>query len=155
VKVRDCVAAKAIHRAIAQEPDPPAPHMWYGFSAQQKRRVLAAEPSEDLGGHAWLGPGLNLARMNNTAVAETGFERRARPTLHNCDVVPALVQEIGGRNPDNSGSNDDRFHKCARYSARRIERPAPTAACARKKMRIESSILCNVPEHEARSVASP
>src|SRR5438128_99599 len=114
VKVGYCVAAKAIYRATAQEPDPPAPHMRHGSRAQQKRRVLAAEPSEDLARHAWLGPGLNLAGMNNTAVAETGFERRARPTLHNRDVVPALVQEIGGRNPDDSSSDDDRFHKCIR-----------------------------------------
>jgi hypothetical protein len=61
-------------------------------------------------------------------------ERCARSTLHNRDVVPALVQEIGGRGPDNSSTNDDCFHRCTRYSARLMERPAPTAGCVGKKM---------------------
>jgi hypothetical protein len=62
------------------------------LSSQQQRRALLAEPGENLARHTRLRPGLCLTRVDHAAVAEAGFQRRARLAFHDRDLMPELVQ---------------------------------------------------------------
>src|SRR5262245_19293348 len=72
---------------------PPAPHLGYGAVAHQKGGVLLAQPLQDLERHAGLRPRLDLARMNDAAIAEAGFECGALLALDDFDFMAPLGQE--------------------------------------------------------------
>src|SRR5687767_7815831 len=70
-QIGERIALEPVWRAIAQEGRAPAQHMRQRAGAKQHRRILAPEPLEDLERHPRLRPGLDLARVDHRAIAET------------------------------------------------------------------------------------
>src|SRR5437879_4253856 len=118
LQVGECVLPESGLRAVAQEGDTPFPHLRQCSKSQQQRRLLVAEPAQDLHRHARPRPWLRFAYMDDAAVAEAGLERRIGPSLDNGDLTPALPKKICSCRADNAGADDNCFHEpiSSRYS---------------------------------------
>ena len=104
------IGAELLGRAIAGEFEAPAPHLRDRAVAQQQRRILAAEPLDDLHRHAGLRPRLDLAGMDDAAIAPAGLHAGRRLALDHHDVVAGLGEVPGGGGADGAGAQDDRGH---------------------------------------------
>ncbi len=90
------VLSKSLRGAVAGEFDAPAQDMRYRAVAQEERGILLAQPFDDLHRHAGLGPGLDLAGMDDAAVSPAGFHGRAGLAVEQHHLVTGFP-EIPGR----------------------------------------------------------
>src|SRR5579871_1960487 len=111
MEVRQGVGAEPLGRAVAGEIDAPADDMRYGAVAQEHGRILLAEPFDDLRGHARLGPGLDLAGMDDAAVSPAGFHGRFRLALDQHYVVAGFPEIPGRGRADHARAENHRLHR--------------------------------------------
>ena len=100
------VGAEPLRRAVASERQPPPPHVRHGAVAEQQRRILLAQPAQDLARHARLGPRLDLAGVDHPAIAPAGLEPRRRLALDHLDAVTRLQKVPGAGRADRTRAED-------------------------------------------------
>ena len=119
IEALDRVAPRAPRQALEQELQAAAPLPRIGAQPEQERRVLAAEPLQDLGRRIRIGPRLGVRRGDLAAVGERRLERRSRLAVDDDDVVPVGGEIPGGRDADDTGAEDEDAHPPS------VVRPAP------------------------------
>ncbi len=105
------IGAKSLRRAVTGEIDPPAEHVGDGTVAQEERGILLAQPLDDFRWHAGLGPGFDLAGMDDTAIPPARFHAGFRLALDKDDVVACFFQVPGARRADNACAQNNRGHR--------------------------------------------
>ena len=105
--------AIAVERAVADEGEAPAPHRGQGAQPEQHRRVLLADPGEDLARHAGLRPRLGFAGVQDAAIGEARLHRHVGLPFDDMHLVPALGEIVGGGRPDHAGAENDGLHGVA------------------------------------------
>src|SRR5581483_885682 len=101
--------------------------MWDRAITEEEGRVLLAQPFDDLGRHPRLRPGLDLARMDDAAIAPARLHRRLALAFDQDDVVAGFLQIPRGRRPNDARAENHRGHhrpQCLPYASYRAM-PSP------------------------------
>src|SRR5574340_722953 len=105
------VAARAPRQAFEEEAQAPRPLPPVGVRPEQQRRILAAQPFEQLQRRARIGPRLGVADRDLAAVGEAGLQAGARLAVEHRDGVAFLAQIPGAEGAREPGTEDDDMHE--------------------------------------------
>jgi len=117
VQALDGVVPRPRRQAFVEELQSPAPLLRIGAQPEQERRVVAAQPLQDLERCVRIGPRFRIGCRDLAAVRERGFERRARMTVEHRDLVPVLREIPGGGDAHDARAEDEDAHQAAAASA--------------------------------------
>ena len=117
VEVGFRILPKSFRRAVAGELDSPAQHMRDRPIAQKQRRVLLAQPFDDLHRHAGLGPGLDLAGVDDATVSPAGFHGGLALAFDQHDVVTGFPEIPGRGRADRARAENNCGHRLPSLSA--------------------------------------
>src|SRR3546814_19820745 len=95
---------------MEEEAQAPGGHSWNRLGAEQKRRWLAAEPAQHGEWRRRRVPRVAEAEGDQAAVRPRGAQPRIRLALENRDLPALFGQAVGGRDADNTATNDDGHH---------------------------------------------
>jgi hypothetical protein len=104
------VLAVAERQAFEEEPRAPRPLTPLRARPEDERRVVAAEPLQELRRHARVGPRLGVARRDLPTVREARLEARGALPLDHGDFVPGARQVPGARRAYDARAEHDHPH---------------------------------------------
>src|SRR5215469_8416697 len=110
MEVRRGVGAKPFGCAIAGKGKAPAQNVRDRAVAQQQRRIFLAKPFDDLGWHAGLRPWLDLAGMDDAAIAPARLHARFSLTLNQHHVMAGFSQIPGSRGANGASAQNHDSH---------------------------------------------
>ena len=111
------VVRRARGRALAQEREAPEPLREIGARPEKQRRLLAAEPLQDLARHARIGPRLRVRHRDLPAIGERGLQAGGIVPLEQRDLVAGLAEVPGGGNADDAGAENQDVHRSVEREA--------------------------------------
>src|SRR3546814_18526378 len=92
---------------MEEEAQAPGGHSWNRLGAEQKRRLLAAEPAQHGEWRRRRVPRVAEAEGAQAAVRPRGAQPRIRLALENRDLPPLFGEAVGWRDADNTATAAD------------------------------------------------
>ena len=107
------VASRSRRQALDEKREPPSPLSRIRAQPEQQRRVVAAQPLQNLPWRARIRPRFGIRRRNLAAVGERGFQRNAGLAVDHRNLVTVVREIPRRRHADDAGAkHEDAHRKC-------------------------------------------